>query len=233
MHVYTCKSEIPKVNFLLFIFSFIFEPKFVTVTSKREIQILLIKSSLVYLDWSFSCFNVQNAPTVITLTLFCLQTNPGLKKRNVATCPGKHWATALGREVLTEKVLIWPLAAGISSHVVGMDFSSSSPDNTIKHKTGLLPQPLTTYRDCPFLSLVLVLVGLHWVEKLPYLLIGNGRQEWDQDLESSGTQNVQHLLLDCGTRTSNGSNDMRYAPFPKEHSLFFICYLFFMNSGNV
>lgn len=56
MHVYTCKSEISKVNFLLFIFPFIFEPKFVTVTSKRKIQILLIKSSLVYLDWSFSFF---------------------------------------------------------------------------------------------------------------------------------------------------------------------------------
>lgn len=123
MHVYTCKSEIPKVNFLLFIFSFIFEPKFVTVTSKREIQILLIKSSLVYLDWLFSYFYVQNSPTAITVTSFCFQTiqarKKGMLQHVLASTGQQHWEEKCYQR--RADLAIDQAAGLLSSHLVCMD----------------------------------------------------------------------------------------------------------------
>lgn len=202
MHVYTCKSEIPKVNFLLFVFSFIFEPKFVTVTSKREIQILLIKSSLVYLDWSFSYFNVQNSPTAINVTSLCFQTIQAQKKGMLldVNSPGERRVNREAADLATGSrqqgwVHTW---YGFITPAVQI-----IPSNTREELDA--PSP-ASHSDCPFLSLVLILVGLHQVGKWPYLLTGKGRQE--QDLESSGTQTAQHLVLDCGTRTSDGSSDI-------------------------
>lgn len=115
MHVYTCKSEISKVNFLLFIFSFIFEPKFVTVTSKRKIQILLIKSSLVYLDWSFFFFHCPDLTHSHYCNFTLLPDHPASKKQSYCISCQVPSNSARTRNVTrgdTDPAIYWQYTAG-------------------------------------------------------------------------------------------------------------------------
>lgn len=84
-----------------------------------------------------------------------LPDHPDLIKRNVTTCPGKHWATALGREVLTERVLVWPLAVGsraakFTSGLYGFIVPAVQiiPSNTRQD----IPSPATHNLQCPSTS---------------------------------------------------------------------------------
>lgn len=146
MHVYSCQSEIPKVNFLLFIFYFWTKVCNCHLKEGNTNFINKIKSCLSGLViLLFPC-------TKLTHCHYCnfilLPDHPGLTKRNVTACPGKHQGTALGREVLTERVLIWPLAVGSRDKFTPGWYGFIAPavqiiPSNTDRRLILLPQPLT------------------------------------------------------------------------------------------